>query len=110
MKESNINYRQIFMDILDLKYPEKKTACLPLLQKENLSAIDIITLNHKIFGTADKETQYLNQKHRSYSKSSILKILDYQKKNDLNNLQLAEYFKLSRNTITKWRKIFCEVS
>lgn len=107
MKKSNINYQQIFMDILDAKYPEKKEACLPLLEKENLSAIDIITLNRAIFGKTDKETEDFNQKHRSYSKSAILKILDFQKKNNMNNLQLASYFNLSRNTITKWKKIFC---
>ncbi|RQO39618.1 transposase [Chryseobacterium sp. KBW03] len=108
MQKSNINYRQIFMDILDAKYPEKKAECLSLLKNENLSAIDIIKLNHKIFGKADKETEAFNQKHRSYSKSAILKILDYQKKNNLNNLQLASYYKLSRNTITKWKKLFYE--
>lgn len=106
MQKSNINYRQIFMDILDAKYPEKKEECLSLLKNENLSAIDIIKLNHKIFGKADKETEVFNQKHRSYSKSAILKILDYQKKNNLNNLQLANHYKLSRNTITKWKKLF----
>ncbi|CAI8842149.1 helix-turn-helix domain-containing protein [Chryseobacterium sp. IT-36CA2] len=107
MKKSTINYQQIFMDILDAKYPEKKAACLPLLQKENLSEIDIITLNQKIFGKADKKIENLNQKHRSYGKSAILKILDFQKKNNMNNLELASYFNLSRNTITKWKKIFC---
>ncbi len=110
MQKSNVNYRQIFMDILDAKYPEKKEACLSLLQKQNLSAIDIITLNRKIFGKADEETEDFNQKHRSYSKSTILKILDYQKKNNMNNIQLANYFKLSKNTVTKWKKVFPRVN
>lgn len=100
-----INYQQIFKDILKKKYPEKNKDCSLILNKENLSAIDIIELNKKIFGT-DKETEHFNQKHRSYCKTDILKILDYQKKNKLNNTQLSIYFKLSRNTITKWKKMF----
>ena len=60
----------------------------------------------KIFGIGNRETQAENQKHRSYSKSDILKILDYQKKNNLNNSQLANHFSLSRNTVAKWKRMF----
>ena len=105
MLKQNINYQQIFRDILDTKYPEKKKVCIPLLQKENLSAMDIVKINTKIFGIS-RENETSNQKHRSYHKSDILKILDYQKKHNLNNSQLANYFKLSRNTVAKWKKIF----
>lgn len=105
MLKQNINYQQIFRDILDTKYPEKKKVCIPLLQKENLSAMDIVKINTEIFGIS-RETNSFNQKHRSYSKSDIFHILDYQKKHNLNNSQLANYFKLSRNTVAKWKKIF----
>ena len=105
MQESQINYNKIFSDILDQKFPQKKEECLTLLQKETLSAIDIIELNQKIFGLK-KENEVINQQHRSYNKSDILQILDYQKKHKLNNSQLANHFKLSRNTVSKWRKIF----
>ncbi len=105
MKNNQPNYRRIYSDILN-KHPEKKAECLPLLKKENLSVLDIIELNKIIFGIVDKQKQAENQKHRSYSKSDILKILDYQKKNNLNNTQLANNFSLSRNTIAKWKKMF----
>ena len=105
MLKQNINYQQIFRDILDTKYPEKKKVCIPLLQKENLSAMDIVKINTEIFGIS-RENETSNQKHRSYHKSDILKILNYQKKHNLNNSQLANYFKLSRNTVAKWKKIF----
>ena len=105
MQKVSINYKQIFNDILDTKFPYKKDDCLHLLNKEELSAIDIIRINKKIFGQ-NNENEILNQKHRSYSKSDILKILDYQKKHKLNNSQLANHFKISRNTITKWKKLF----
>ena len=105
MLKQNINYQQIFRDILDTKCPEKKKVCIPLLQKVNLSAMDIVKINTEIFGIS-RETNSFNQKHRSYSKSDILKILDYQKKYKLNNSQLDIHFSLSRNTVSKWKKIF----
>ena len=70
------NYKRIYSDILNKRYPEKKEVCKQIIQKANLSAFDVIMLNEKIFGT----NQSKNQKLRSYRKSDILKILDYQKK------------------------------
>lgn len=99
------NYKHIYSDILIKKYPEKKEECNSILVKKNLSTTDIIELNQKIFGIT-KEIEKINQRHRSYNKIDILEILDYQKKNKLNNSQLANHFGLSRNTITKWKKIF----
>lgn len=100
------DYKTIYTDILNKKYPHKKQDCKNILDKNNISVLDILELNRKIFGNSDKETESFNQKHRSYSKTDIIKILDYQKKHNLNNIQLARHFKLSRNTIAKWKKIF----
>ncbi|WP_228442253.1 helix-turn-helix domain-containing protein [Chryseobacterium nematophagum] len=99
-----INYKRIFSDILDKKYPDKKDKCLGILDKNNLSALDIIELNKRIFGPLDTETDQFNQRHRSYTEFSIFQILDYQKENKLNNSQLARHFKLSRHTVAKWKK------
>ncbi len=103
---SSPNYKKIFTDIIQMKFPEKEEECRSLLAKDNLSVFDIILLNDKIFGQSSGKHDKTNQKHKSYSKKDILKILDYQKKNNLNNMQTAAYFKLSRNTIGKWKKIF----
>ena len=101
------NYKTIYTDILSKKYPEKKDKCIHLLDKKNLSALDIINLNVQIFGARTSKTHNnSNQRYRSYGKSDILKILDYQKKYRINNSQLANHFKISRNTIAKWRKMF----
>jgi hypothetical protein len=100
------NYKKIYTDILERKYPDKKDECQELLKKENLSVLDIIKLNQKIFGLPDEESESFNQKLRSYTEIEILEILNYQKKNMLNNIQLANHFKLSRNTVTKWKKLF----
>ncbi|RLJ32966.1 hypothetical protein CLU97_2437 [Chryseobacterium sp. 7] len=106
MEKAKPDYKRIYNDILVKEFPEKKANCQQLLQKERLSVVDILVLNEKIFGTPDKETFVANQRLRSFSKSDILKILDYQKKNKLNNFQLASRFKLSRNTVSKWKKSF----
>lgn len=100
------DYKRIFNDILLYKHPEKKNECVLLLQKENLSTLDVIRLNSIIFKNHSEKDKIPNQKHRSYDQSTILQILDYQKTNRLNNIQTALYFKLSRNTITKWKKHF----
>ncbi len=99
------DYKQIYTDIINKKYPHKKKDCESILQKKIISGIDIVELNKRIFGT-DREREKLSQKYRSYNKTDILKILDYQKKNKLNNSQLADHFGLSRNTVGKWRKYF----
>lgn len=100
------DYKRIYMDILHKKYPEKKEECNLILKKRVLSFLDILTLNKIIFSTNKKESQSENQKHRSYSKSDILQILDYQKKHQLKNVQVARHFNISRNSIAKWKKIF----
>lgn len=100
------DYHNIYTDIINKKHPDKKEVCKFLLEKEYLSSMDIIELNKKIFGLHDKQTEVFNQKHRSYEESDILQILNYQKKHKCNNKQLANHFKLSRNTVTKWKKMF----
>ena len=107
-KPQGPDYKRIFMDIINIKYPHKEEECKSLLSKSELLSLDIITLNQKIFGIKDKETEEFNQSHRSYSKESILEILAYQKKNRLNNSQLALHFKISRNSIKNginWPKV-----
>jgi len=106
MKNTQPDYKAIYKDILNKEHPEKKEECEKLLRKEHLSVLNIIELNRKIFGTSDKETKMSNQRRRSYNPTDILQILEYQKKNKLNNVQLASHFGLSRNTVAKWKKIF----
>jgi len=100
------NYKNIYSDIVTKKFPHKQKECETLLTMDNLSFLNIIELNTIIFGTSDLQTENFNQKHRSYQKSDIIKILEYQKKYKLNNIQLANHFKLSRNTVAKWKKMF----
>ncbi len=97
------DYKIIYTDIINKKYPHKAIECSSILEKKELSVIDIIELNQKIFGT---DIESFNRKYRSYSRQDILHILNYQKRYNLNDSQLANHFKLSRNSVAKWKKIF----
>lgn len=99
------DYKTIYTDILERKFPDKKEEYKYLLDKETFSVADVIELDKKIFGITI-ENEKFNQRHRSYTEAAILEMLCYQKKNKLNNKELAFHFKLSRNTVTKWKKIF----
>lgn len=102
-KQISPNYKKIFEDIIKLKHPEKQSACEKILDKDELSFLDVLKLNTLIF---DNHTKKQNTKYRSYDQSTILEILNFQKKNKLNNTQVANHFKMSRNTIAAWKNIF----
>ncbi|MFS4473234.1 helix-turn-helix domain-containing protein [Chryseobacterium sp. T20] len=105
-KPESPDYKRIYEDLIRLKYPAKKQECESILLKPIFSVKDVITINNILFPKASKQTEFANQRHRSYDKTAILEILDYQKKNNLNDAELARYFKLSRNTVAKWKKQF----
>ncbi len=103
---SQVNYKRIYFDILTKKFPGEVEKFRDFFKKEELSGLDIIELNDRIFGKGDEETKKFNQKHRSYSRKTILKILDNQKKHRLSNSEVAKEYNLSRNTLAKWKRIF----
>lgn len=106
MIKKNPDYNRIYNDIIYLKFPHLKGKYFSELSKKNLSALDVLEINTKIFGKPAKDTERFNQRHRSFNQSDIFKILNYQQKHQLNNSQLAIHFKLSRNTVTKWKKMY----
>lgn len=98
------NYKNIYLDIISKKFPSKTDTYDKILSKKILSNYDVIVLNKELFPNAKNQTE--NQKLKSYTKETILKILDYQKAKKLNVTELARHFSISRNTIAKWRKIY----
>ena len=100
------NYKLIYTDLIKRKFPNKESICKKILDKEVICNLDIINLNQMIFEKSDLATSHFNSRLRSYKNSDVLKILDYQKKNNLNNTQLSLHFGISRNTVIKWKKIF----
>jgi DNA-binding transcriptional regulator YiaG len=107
IQKQNLNkpdYKKIYQDIIMKKFPEKMEFCFSILNKEEISVLNIIEIDRILFGM-DKESRIFNQKHRSYDKETIGEILEFQKKYSLTNIQLASHFKLSRNTVAKWKKL-----
>lgn len=96
------NYKRIYHDFIESKCPDKLEYVKRYLSKETMSLSDVLKVNNIIFFDRLSE----NQKFKSYDKQTIFEMLDYQKKHKLNNSQLAKHFKLSRNTVTKWKRIF----
>jgi stress response protein SCP2 len=104
------NYNKIYFDLIDRKFPERKEELIPLLSKEIITSLELINVHNKIFIRQSKEVNIFNQKRRSYDEESIKNILQYQISNRLNNRQTAIFFNLSRNSITKWKKLFAKSS
>ncbi len=102
---NNPNYKRIYQDMIRLKYPEKEILCNPILSKNSIDNLDIIKLNNIITGKTDKIMIKENQKLKSYDRATIMKILNHQKKNNVSNTELAIHFKMSRNTIARWKKL-----
>ncbi|WP_139422265.1 helix-turn-helix domain-containing protein [Chryseobacterium mulctrae] len=100
------DYKRIYTDLLEKKLPSRYHEFKDKLERKDLNTLDIIRINQSIFGSSNSESEAFNQKHRSYNKATILQILDYQKAHKLSNIQLALHFKLSRNTVSKWKKLF----
>ena len=100
------NYKKIYRDLILEKYSHKMDDPKVNTSLKNLNTtLDVIKLNDLLTNNRSSNTE-INQKLRSYDKESIIKILSYQKINRMNNTQVAAHFNLSRNTITKWKRIF----
>ncbi|WP_282630565.1 helix-turn-helix domain-containing protein [Empedobacter sedimenti] len=95
------NYQKIYQHIIQKKFPEKEVQTKSLL-KEDMTSLDVIKISKILNSNFDN----YNQKHKSYDLDSILKILEFQKSHNLTNILVAEKFKISRNSIAKWKKIY----
>lgn len=50
MKENKPYYKRIYLDLIDRYYQNRKKYCLKILEKDELSFSDIMTLNKILFG------------------------------------------------------------
>lgn len=101
------DFQKIYSEIIEIYYPEKEKECRFYLNRNEWSSLDVITVNNILFShKSSKEVLVFNQKHRAYDEETIKKILQYQKKNMLNDTQVSMHFKLSRNTLLKWKRSF----
>ena len=100
-------YQKLYADMIRDKYPDKENLLKQFLKKESWTTLDVIEVNDLLFGLdKNKNSVRRAMKHRAYDEESVKQILEYQKKNKLNNTQLANKYNLSRNTVKKWKDIF----
>ncbi|MCU7618853.1 hypothetical protein NZ698_16860 [Chryseobacterium sp. PBS4-4] len=66
-------------------------------------ANDIFEVERALFGNSNFVD---NQKLKSYDETTIKIVLNHQKENNLTNIELSNHYKISRNTIAKWKKIY----
>ncbi|MFN1218843.1 helix-turn-helix domain-containing protein [Chryseobacterium kwangjuense] len=99
MEKRGPDYIKIFSDIILKKFPEKASTCKHFLEKEKLSSLDVITLNRILFNDCS-----IKNGHKSYDHESIIQILEHQKKNKMTDTEIATLFRLSRNTLSGWKK------
>lgn len=103
------DYKKIYTDLFKKKLPSRYEEFKNVFEKKEFGVLDVIQLNQKFFGCSNIESETFNQKHRSYNETAIKQILRYQKTHKLSNVQLALHFRLSRNTVAKWKKSFPEI-
>ncbi|MFN1219687.1 helix-turn-helix domain-containing protein [Chryseobacterium kwangjuense] len=101
------DFKIIYTDVINEKFPEKINDPVIIAKLNALNtAVDVLKFNALIFGQPDHTVRLRSQRLRSYDESSILEILNYQKKNNLTNTETANHFRISRNTITKWKSVY----
>lgn len=100
------NYTRIYLDLIKYKNKEQ-TVSKALIDKINNIRIvkDILDIEKELFKNEDLE---YNQKLKCYDESTVKVLLDHQKANNLTNVEIGNKYKISRNTIAKWKKIYNE--
>lgn len=99
------DFGKIFQEIAEKKNLPKAEQDRIAEQKE-WGSLEVIKTNEELFVKRNKENLKFNQQHKAYDKSSIRKLLDYQKRNQLNNSEMTRMFKLNRITLGKWQRCF----
>lgn len=107
-RNSGPDYKRIYKEIAQKFDIETTPHIESYFNKEEWTALDVIIVNNLLFKKHNKEQTDFNQQHKAYDLETIKAVLDYQEKHKLSNVQVANEFKLSRNTLATWRKKYLE--
>ncbi|KQS91834.1 hypothetical protein ASG21_05075 [Chryseobacterium sp. Leaf394] len=98
------NYTRIYLDLIKYRQKENLVSDSVLKKIYNIKmANDIFEIERALFGNNNFAD---NQKLKSYDETTVKIVLNHQRKNKLSNLELSNKYKISRNTIAKWKKIY----
>ncbi len=104
-----IGYKNIYTDLIyESKYLNSSNieALKPQITQIK-SFSDVLRLNEEISRkNKHGKTDTLNQRLKSYDKDMIFTILKEQRNSGLSNQDIALKYKMSRNTIAKWKNVF----
>ena len=112
---NKVNYKTLYLDFVSHtnQLPESiKQQLIELLKQENKEHISykrLIEINGVI-----KENMYQSRyvEHKKYKQLKVYDehyikyLLKYQQRNNMTNTALSYKFKLSRNTVARWKGIF----
>ncbi len=98
------NYKQIYKELLKKYGIKVDTDIQKILRKKQLNSLDVIFLNQKIVKKQQLCDKSRNAQLRSYDKESIDYILNYLELHKMTIADVAKKFKISRNTIGRWKK------
>ncbi len=102
------NYKKIYHDMLKLEHPEKlKDPKIRELLDKLHTTEDVLNFNEKIFEQS-KESEKNNQRLKTYDKKTMFKLLQYQQKHGFSTSYMSRKYKISRTTISNWKKTFEE--
>ncbi|MBD8082859.1 helix-turn-helix domain-containing protein [Chryseobacterium caseinilyticum] len=102
------DYKKIYSDLIEEKYPEKMNECIKILKKKNFGVLDVISIHNILSEGSKKDVDIFNQYHRAYDEKTVKIYLQYQVDHKLSNNQLSKHFKITRNSIARWKKQFPE--
>ncbi|PQA94426.1 transposase [Chryseobacterium shigense] len=101
------DFKLIYTDIINEKFPDKINNPVIRSKLNTLhTAVDVLKFNILVFGQPENTVLSKSQRLRSYDERSIRDILEYQRKNRLTNTETGSHFKISRNTIARWKCFF----
>ncbi|WP_156424176.1 hypothetical protein [Myroides odoratus] len=98
------NYNNIYRDLIEKQFPERVEEFSSLLSVDITNSIQVIELNNLLFYQFDNIKEWNNQKFKSYDLISVMKILKFQEENSLSNVDVSNFFRISRNTLASWKK------
>lgn len=98
------NYTRIYLDLIKYKNKENLVSEALVEKIKNIKFVnDVLEIEKELFKNDNLE---YNQKLKCYDETTVKGFLRYQKANNMTNVELSDQYKISRNTIAKWKKIY----
>ncbi|MCD9855717.1 hypothetical protein LUD75_13420 [Epilithonimonas sp. JDS] len=98
------NYTKIYLDLIKFRKKDDVISDSLLEKINNIKIVkDVLEIERELF---KNDNSAYNQKLRCYDEKTVKSILEHQRLNKITNTELGQKYKVSRNTIAKWRKIY----